>query len=152
MHAWPSFNLEWLILTFKMSWKSTIIGYPCLQSRHINKSPPCLEWVTNSSTLPWTVSSVFWILVVFSSPNGLNLHHFEHQAIRDNARLVQRYRLCHHIYWIICSTNFLNFDYFNFLNEIISDINVFGSLMIHLVLRQMYSTLAITKYRSFTMV
>jgi len=56
------------------------------------------------------------------------------------------YMLHQHVNQVVCSTNLLNLDDLDLSNEVISDINMFCPFVIHMVLRQVDSTLAITKH------
>ena len=141
---------EWVTFVFIQG--SIKVGYSCLHSRHINKSLSYFEWITNSFTLAWIVSSVLWIIVVFFSPDGLTFHHFEHQTIWGNTRTCTKVWALSSCLLDYLQHQFFNFTDFNFSNKMIPDINVFGSLMIHLVFRQIYITLAITKHYTYTLV
>ena len=68
--------------------------------------------------------------------------------------LMQRNQLSYHIRWIICYINLSDFnDTLKYILtiEVKSDINMFGSRMIHLIYNQMFGALAITKHNSVTL-
>ena len=89
LHLWVDINTLACLPCMLHLWVD-ITTLACISktvsSNQSKKFPPWLENTTNSSILAQTLSSVFWILTVFSSLDGLNLRHFKHQAIRDSAR------------------------------------------------------------------